>query len=122
MKFSARPYAWKLVGCLAACGLLFSLTNTGSVPSFLLVVGFVLLGAAFYYLLYGLLAFARLYGMSIRRKRRLAGVLTAMAAGLMALQSIGELNSLDAAVLLPLVVIGYTYSFYGKAGRPASDA
>jgi hypothetical protein len=116
MKFIARRHIWKFVGLLVIDGLVFTLTNAKSVPSFILIVGFVLLISTLYYLVYSLLTFARLYGLSIRRKRRLAGSLTALISGLVALQSIGELNSRDVLVLLPLVVIGYAYSFYGKTG------
>ena len=122
MKFIARRHIWKFVGLLVIDGLAFTLTNAKSVPSFMLIVGFVLLIATLYYLVYSLLAFARLYGLSIRRKRRLAASLTGLISGLVALQSIGELNSRDVLVLLPLVVIGYAYSFYGKTGIRTPDA
>jgi hypothetical protein len=116
MKLIARRHIWKFVGLLVIDGLAFTLTNAKSVPSFGLIVGFVLLIATLYYLAYSLLTFARLYGLSIGRKRRLAGSLAGLVSGLVALQSIGELNSRDVLVLLPLVVIGYAYSFYGKTG------
>jgi len=122
MKFIARQHIWKFIGLLVADCLVFSLTNARSVPSFMLIVGLILLLMTVYYLVYSLLTFARLYGLSIRRKRRLAGVLTGLMSGLVALQSIGELNSRDVLVLLPLAVIGYAYSFYGKSGTRASDA
>jgi hypothetical protein len=122
MKFIARRHIWKFIGLLVVDGLGFSLTNAKSVPSFMLIVGFVLLIATLYYLVYSLLTFARLYGLSIRRKRRLAGSLTGLISGLVALQSIGELNSRDVLVLLPLVIIGYAYSFYGKTGTRTPGA
>ena len=112
---------WKLFGLLALDGLLFSLTNAGSAPAYALIVGFVLLIATLHYLLYGLLAFARLYGLSFKRKRYLAGYSTILAGFLLALQSIGELNSRDVVVLLPLVIIGYTYSLYGKSSPRIAD-
>jgi hypothetical protein len=105
---------WKLFGLLALDSLLFGFTNAGSAPAYALIVGFVLLVATLRYLLYGILAFARLYGLSVKRKRYLAGYFTILTGFLLALQSIGELNSRDVLVLLPLVVIGYTYSLYGK--------
>jgi len=122
MKSTVRKHARKLAGLtglLVADGVVFGSTNSRNVSSFVLVIGFVLLMTTFYYLLYSLLAFARLYGLSIRRKRRLAGSLTGLAGCLVALQSVGELNSRDVLVLLPLVAIGYIYSFYERANRRA---
>jgi len=116
MKFSPHRHAWKLIaglGLLVADGLVFGMTDAGKVASFLLVVGFLLLIATIYCLFYGILAFARLYGLPIKRKRRLAGSLTGLTGCLVALQSVGELNIRDVLVLLPLVTIGYVYSFYG---------
>jgi hypothetical protein len=121
MKFITRKSVWQLLGLLVIDGAVFGSTNTGGVPSFMLVVGFILLMVTFYYLIRGLLVLARLYGLSVRRKYRLAGSLTALIGFLVALQSIGELNSRDVVVLLPIVVIGYAYSFYGTAGTRAGN-
>jgi hypothetical protein len=122
MRFIAHKHVWKFVCLLAVDVTVFSSTNARNVPSFMLITGFVLLVATLYYLIYNLLTFARLYGLSIKRKRRLASVLTGLIAGLVALQSIGELNSRDTLVLLPLVIIGYAYSFYGTTGTRNSGA
>jgi hypothetical protein len=121
MKLILRQQTWKLVGLLVVDGVVFSLTNAGSVPSFMLVVGFLLLAMTGYYLIHGLLSFVRVYGLSVKRKRRLAAILTAVAGGLTALQSIGELNGRDVVVLLPLVAIGYAYSVYSRAGVRVPD-
>jgi hypothetical protein len=121
MKLIASKHIWKFVGLLVADSVMFSLTNTRSVPSFILIVGFLLLAATFYSLAYALLAFARLYGLSIRRKRRLASAFTGVIAGLIALQSIGELNSRDVLLLLPLVIVGYAYSFYSRTANRVAD-
>lgn len=120
--WTARKRIWKFTGLVVADGVVFSLTNARDVPSFMLAVGFLLLAVTFYYLAYSLLAFARLYGLPVKRKRRLAGAATGMVAGLVALQSIGELNPRDVLVLLPLVVVGYAYGFYSRAGAKAADA
>lgn len=121
MKFIARKHIWKFIFLLVIDGAVFSFTNARSVPSFMLIVSFVLLAITFYYLIYSLLTFARLYGLSIKRKRRLAGALTGLVSSLVALQSIGELNPRDVLVLLPLVIIGYAYSSYGKASIGVPD-
>lgn len=117
MKPLARKHAWKFVGLIAVDGVMFGLTNAGSVPLIGLMAGFILLAVTFYYFVRGLLSFARLYGVSIRRKRRLAMVVTGSVSVLVALQSIGELNSRDVLVLAPLMFIGYIYSSYGKSTR-----
>lgn len=121
IKLIARKPVRRLLGLLAVDAAVFGLTNAGNAPSFMLIVGFLLLVVTFYYLICGLLALSRLYGLSVKRKYRLAGSLTALTGFLVALQSIGELNSLDIAVLLPLVIIGYAYSFYGAAARPGAS-
>ncbi|HEY5152452.1 MAG TPA: hypothetical protein VII55_00600 [Candidatus Saccharimonadales bacterium] len=115
MKPLARQHAWKFAALIAMDGAMFGLTNTGNVPSIGLMAGFLLLALTFYCFVRGLLSFARLYGLSIRRKRRLALVVTGLASGVVALQSIGELNSRDILVVVPLMLIGYIYSSYGKS-------
>lgn len=117
IKFITRKPVRRLIALLAVDSVVFGSTNAGNAPSFMLIIGFVMLAVTFYYLIHGLLALARLYGLTVRRKYRLAGSLTVLISFLVALQSIGELNSLDIAVLLPLMLIGYVYSFYGAAAR-----
>lgn len=114
MKFTKNKHAWKFGGLAAANGLLFGLTNASSASSFVLIAGLILLVVTFYYLVNALLNFVRLYGLSIKRKKRLALYITGFLAGLVALQSIGELNTRDVMVLVPLAFIGYAYSFYAK--------
>ncbi len=77
----------------------------------------MLLAATLYYLIHGLLNVAGLYGLAVKRKQRLAASLTGLVSGLVALQSIGQLNGRDVLVLMPLVIIGYIYSFYGRDGK-----
>jgi hypothetical protein len=122
MKLTSHWHLWKFGGLLVADAAVFSVTNADNVPSFELIVGFLLLATTFYYLMCSLLTFVRLYGVSIKRKRRLAGALTGMMSGLVALQSIGELNSRDAVVLLPLIVVAYVYSFYAKTNTRAAES
>ncbi len=106
----------RLAGLLLADIIIFGFTSASSVPSFMLMIGFVLLIATFYSLVHGILTAARLYGVSVKQKRRLAGSITGLVGFIVAMQSVGELNSRDVVVLLLLVVIGYTYSFYSKPG------
>jgi len=124
MNFVLRRHSKKLLalaGLLTFDAVIFGSTDAGRVASFMLIVGFLLLMATVYWIAYGLLGFARLYGLPIRRKRRLAGSMTVLAGCLIALQSVGELNPRDVLVLLPLVTIGYIYSFYG-AGASRTDS
>jgi hypothetical protein len=114
MKVVIRKPVWQLPSLLVVDGAVFGSTDARNVPSFMLIVGFIILVVNFYYLIRGLLVLARLYGLSFRRKYQLAGSLTGLTGCLVALQSIGELNSRDVIVLLPLVLIGYVYSFYSK--------
>jgi hypothetical protein len=100
-----------LAGLLIADGLVFGSTDARKVNAAMLIIGFGLLMVTVYYLIYSLLAFVKLYGISIRRKRRLAGSFTGLIACLVALQSVGELNPRDVLLLLPVVAIGYLYSF-----------
>lgn len=118
MKLVHNKHVWKFTGLAAADGLMFGLTNAHSVSSPGLMVGFLLLVATLYYLANNLLSLTRLYGLKIKRQRRLAAVITGSVSGLVALQSIGGLNSLDMLVLVPLVIVGYVYSYYGK-GEPS---
>lgn len=117
MKLTSHQHLWKFGGLLVADVAAFSATNADDVPSFGLIIGFLLLAVTFYYLICSLLTFVRLYGISIKRKRRLAAALTGLMSGLIALQSIGELNSRDVVVLLPLMLLAYAYSFYAKTNN-----
>jgi hypothetical protein len=122
MKLTSHWHLWKFGGLLVADIAVFSATNADNVPSFELMLGFLLLALTFYYLMCSLLTFVRLYGVSIKRKRRLAAALTGMMSGLVALQSIGELNSHDVVVLLPLMLVAYVYSFYIKTNARAAES
>lgn len=114
MKYFNGKQARKLVGLVAIDGFIFGLTNARNVPSWGLIVGFLLLVATFYYLISGLLSLTKLYGLVLKRRRRLTVILTGLVSGLVALQSIGELNLFDILVLLPIMAIGYIYSAYNR--------
>ena len=79
------------------------------------MLGFILLTATLYYLVGIVLLAARLYGLSFgRHHRRLALFATGAVAGMLALQSIGELSVRDALVLGPLALVLYVYLGYGR--------
>ncbi|HVA10726.1 MAG TPA: hypothetical protein VNG32_00990 [Candidatus Dormibacteraeota bacterium] len=118
MKLIRSKHIWKFSSLAVADCLMFGLTDPRNVPSFGLMAGFLLLVLTFYYLVSGILSFIRLYGISIKRRRRLAFVITGTIGGLVALQSIGELNSFDVLIAALLVIIAYTYSSYAKRPTP----
>lgn len=104
-----KLHFWRISGLLAADLLLFGTTDPGTVPSYLLIVGFILMSATLYYLLDGLLALARLYGFPIRRRRRVLRALALSLSGVLALQSIGQLSVKDVLILAPLTALAYFY-------------
>lgn len=125
MKIVSRSQFWSLAALLAADTVFFATTDPHEVPSFILIIGFLLLTATIYCAVRGLLALIRWYGLlpSDSHRRRLARVVTGLAAGLIALQSIGQLGVRDILVLLPLTLLAYLYITYGRVGkRGASSA
>ena len=112
----------QLICLLIADFLVFGLTDAQAVPSIMLMVGFLLLAATIYSLTNGILTFSKLYGLSIKNKQRLSASITGLVAGLIALQSIGQLNSRDIFVLLPLVALAYLYGLYLQMGKTSSKA
>jgi hypothetical protein len=114
-----RPGAIWLLGLLIADAVLLGGTNAGKVSAGLLMLGFGLVIGSVYWLIYACLAVLRLYGLVIRQKRRLAATLAGLAACVLALQSVGELNAKDVLLLLPLITIGYSYISYSLDQRSA---
>jgi hypothetical protein len=113
-KLLRHAHFWQGLTLLIADGLFFGMTDSRRVISSGLMLGFGLLVLSLYYLSLGLLAFIQLYGLSFGRHRhRLALFMTVGAAGLLALQSIGQLSLKDILVLGLLAAILYTYLGYG---------
>ncbi|HEX5744223.1 MAG TPA: hypothetical protein VFX84_02115, partial [Candidatus Saccharimonadales bacterium] len=81
-----RLHFWRVSGLLAADMLLFGTTDPRSTLSFMLIVGFLLLSATIYYLLDGLLAFLRLYGLAPANRKRVLMTATMVICGALALQ------------------------------------
>jgi hypothetical protein len=117
MKFLNHKYSWLGIGLFLVDLLLFSLTNATNVPSFLLIVGFIAMVVTIYFISFGLLKLASIYGIRIKRRRRSALYISALVGGLLALQSIDELSWHDTLVWLPLLLLAYLYSSYAKANR-----
>lgn len=110
----ARRHVRYFIILLGLDMLVFGSSDARKVPSYILIVGFVLLLATVYQAFYGVLSLSRLYGLKLKRRGRFALYLTGVVGILIALQSIGELSPRDVAVLLPLAVIGYLYSSYSS--------
>lgn len=97
----------------------FCLTNTAKTPSFMLIVGFLLLSATIYWAIRGFVRLAGFYGIKFKRQKRITLVLTIALSLLIALQSIGQLGIKDVIVALIISVIYYGYSTYAKASAPS---
>lgn len=108
---------WRIAALLLADVLFFGGTNSNRVASYLLIVGFILLVCTIYQIIYCLFSFARFYGIPFRHKQRLALYVTGIVGFALALQSIGELGSRDVLVLVPLAIVAYVYSAYGKSDK-----
>lgn len=111
-----RSQFWHITGLLILDSLFFGLTDPAEVPSFALIVGFFLFAATLYQLIKGLFKLGSWYGLSFAaHQRRFAKILTGVIAGLVALQSIGQLSQRDILVLIPLAMLAYMYMTYGRA-------
>jgi TRAP-type uncharacterized transport system fused permease subunit len=86
----------------------FSLTNPNNVPSFVLVLGFLLLLMTLYLVVRVVVTLLR------RTRRRLTGFTTGLLGVLLALQSIGQLTTRDAVVIVPIAIVLYVYFTYAR--------
>jgi hypothetical protein len=100
----------------------FCFTNPASVPSFVLIIGFLLFIVTLYILIRFLLRGVCTYLPSLRRTRaRLAVFVTGIIGVLLALQSIGQLSTRDAIVIVPIAIVLYVYFTYARSKmRPQS--
>lgn len=113
-----RSQFWHITALLILDSLFFGLTDPAEVPSFALVIGFLLFTATLYQLIKGLFKLVSWYGLAFTaQKRRFAKIFTAIIAGLVALQSIGQLSQRDILVLIPLALLAYLYMNYGRASQ-----
>lgn len=123
MKFVSRSRTWLLASLLLTDIVIFSGSNPHNAPSLMLITGFGLLMVNFYLLMLGLASLSS-YGLLSggRHHRRFARLATGLFAGLVALQSVGELGPRDIVVLLPLTVLGYLYISYGRGGKNVAQS
>ena len=102
--------------------LVFGTTDPHNVPSFALIIAFLLLATSVYYFWKSVIWATQWYGLKFSRPARLTVVLSAVVSGLIALQSIGELTSRDILVLLPFVIVSYLYFSYGQTKRSPTQS
>lgn len=113
---------WRVSGLLLADLILFGSTDPSDTPSFMLIVGFLMLSATLYYLLDGILSFMRLYGLPARHRKRLLKAAAILTSGVIALQSMGQLSTKDILILTPLTGLLYFYLAYSKSARRSLPA
>lgn len=104
----------QVAALLIADGLFFGLTDPQTVHPIMLIVACLLLAATFYMLVQGALSLLKWYGIVVPQSQRLARLMTGVAAFLIALQSIGQLSMRDLFLLIPLALVAYLYSSYGR--------
>lgn len=120
-KLIASRQVVQLSGLIIADVAVFGTTNPQQAPSYMLIVGFILFSLTAYTIFRGVLALLSLYGLPIRHKRRLLKTMTLWAAGLVALQSIGQLAFRDVLVLSVLTFLLYLYTTYAKKSRQLAE-
>jgi hypothetical protein len=92
--------------------IFFGSLNTSKVAQLMLVVGYILLVVNLYLVVYGAISLIRLYGVPVKRKKRLSSYASLFLGLIIALQSIGELSGHDVFVILLLAVLSYGYITY----------
>jgi len=117
--FKKSPHSLRLqliIGLVALDGAFFMLTDPRQVASIVIIIGFLLLSLTLYLLISRLCVASQLYGLPFgRQSHRIALFGTGVIAGLIALQSIGELTVRDMLVAVPLSTVMYLYFSYGRA-------
>ncbi len=109
---------WLVASLIGADLLFFGLTNPANVPSFALIIGFLLFAATLYMLVQGFFKLGVWYGFAFsERQKRFARIVTGVIAGAVALQSMGQLSGRDLLVVVPFAVLIYMYLSYGKQAR-----
>lgn len=111
-------HTWLLTSFIGADLLFFGLTNPANVPSFALIIGFLLFVATVYVAIQGLFQLGVWYGFAFsERQKRFARIFTGVIAGAVALQSMGQLSGRDLLVVIPFALLIYMYLSYGKQAR-----
>lgn len=112
-KHLKNPRTWQITGLIIADVVFFGVTNPANVPSYMLIVGFLLFMATFYYLVLGMFRLGKWYGLDFSKKQiRLARIITSVMAVILALQTTGQLSHRELFVLIPLAILAYAYMSY----------
>lgn len=108
---------------LLADTLFFGSTNASTVTSQALIVGYLLAVATTFIIAdYGL-RFLRIYGVQLgRHHKKVAAIITAITAAVLALISIGQFTPKDVMVIAPLIALGVVYFSYGKLRRTSQPS
>jgi hypothetical protein len=115
LKALTNKHVWSITILLVVDSMFFSITNPSKGSSFMLIVGFLFLALTIYYIFSQLLKILSFYGFSNgKHSRRLTYYFTGLIAGLLALQTIGELTLKDAVILTPLSLVLYFYVSYTR--------
>lgn len=110
LKTLVRHQFWSTVVIIGLDGLFFGLTSPAKVAAPTLFIGFLLVVVTLYKTLQAVSKVASWYGIRFgRHKQRFLRLLTGVIAGIIALQSIGELTIRDLVVILPLALVSYLY-------------
>lgn len=113
----ARPHHLKTIAALLIINLLFfGATDPMKVTAPYLIIAFVFLTLTVYVVITGVLTVLRFYGVSLGSKnKRITLGLTGVVAGVLALQSMGQLTGRDLLVLLPLALLAHVYFSYNRS-------
>jgi hypothetical protein len=117
MKLLRHKFFWYGASLIALDFTLFGTTDATKAPSIVVIIGFGSVMLTIYVALVEILSFIGLYGLNLPHRRQLAIYISVLLGGLLALQSIGELDRRDVLVWLPLIIVGYAYSAYAKPSR-----
>jgi hypothetical protein len=110
-----RKQAVYILLIMIADFVFFSFTNPATVPSFVLILGFLLFILSLYAVVRILLNGLCIYVPGLRRTRgRLAVFIAGIVSALLALQSIGQLSTRDAIVIVPIAIVVYVYFTYAR--------
>ncbi len=107
----------RLAALIMADGLFFGLTDPLKLPSFMLFPAFVLLAASLYAAFGMTLSVSNVHGPPPKTRRRIAAAFAVLLAGLIALQTIGELGARDIIILVPLAILASMYTSYNREQR-----
>jgi len=122
-KLFIRHQFWSTAALFGLDGLFFGLTSPTKVAAPTLFIGFLLVVASLYRVMQGVSKVLGWYGLRFgRHRQRFLRLTTGVIAGVIALQSIGELTARDLMVMLPLALVLYLYLSVTPALERGNDS